>query len=31
MLDTGWDLFKKYFARHEIGIKDELIETILES
>lgn len=26
MLDTGWDLFKKYFARHEVGIKDELVE-----
>ena len=25
MLDTGWDLFGKYFEKHELGIKDEFI------
>lgn len=26
MLDTGWELFGNYFKKHEVGIKDELIE-----
>ncbi|HYW94616.1 MAG TPA: V-type ATP synthase subunit B [Bacteroidales bacterium] len=26
MLDTGWELFSTYFSKHEIGIKDELVE-----
>ena len=26
MLDEGWGLFEKYFAKHEVGIKDELVE-----
>jgi V/A-type H+-transporting ATPase subunit B len=25
MLDTAWMLFAKYFQRHEIGIKDEIV------
>jgi len=26
MLDTGWDLFSKYFTKEELGIKQELVE-----
>ncbi|RLD76000.1 MAG: V-type ATP synthase subunit B, partial [Bacteroidetes bacterium] len=26
MLNTGWDLFKKYFKPEEVGIKQELVD-----
>ncbi|WCL49070.1 V-type ATP synthase subunit B [Leptospira sp. GIMC2001] len=26
MLNTGWDLFKKYFEKNEIGIKEDLVK-----
>lgn len=26
MLETGWQLFAKYFGKHEVGIKQELID-----
>jgi len=26
MLDTAWELFSEHFERHEVGIKDEMLE-----
>jgi V/A-type H+-transporting ATPase subunit B len=26
MLDTGWELFSKYFERHEVALKEELMQ-----
>ena len=26
MLDTAWDLFRKYFNKAELGIKQEIVE-----
>ena len=26
MLDTGWELFRKYFSKTETGIKEALIQ-----
>ena len=26
MLDTAWDLFRKYFNKAELGIKQEIID-----
>ncbi|MCG8309864.1 MAG: V-type ATP synthase subunit B [Cytophagales bacterium] len=31
MLDTGWELFRTHFAKHEVGIKDEFVDKYWKS